>query len=97
VARRPPGLARATHGEREMAEPIPAQKGPYPVQVEAGRKYFWCACGRSKKQPFCDGSHTGTGLVPVPFTAGESGAAWFCGCKTTKSKPLCDGSHADLL
>lgn len=52
-----------------MDGPIPAQKEPYGVNVEAGKRYFWCACGRSSSQPFCDGSHQGTGLTPIPFTA----------------------------
>jgi CDGSH-type Zn-finger protein len=79
-----------------MAEPIPAQKAPYMVKAEAGRKYFWCACGRSKKQPFCDGSHSGTGLTPVTYDCTESQELWFCGCKATGSPPFCDGTHATL-
>ena len=79
-----------------MAEPIVAQKAPYGITVVAGRKYFWCACGRSQRQPFCDGSHTGTGLSPVPYDAKESIELWFCGCKQTKTKPFCDGSHNQL-
>jgi len=79
-----------------MAEPIVAQKSPYPVDVEAGKKYFWCACGRSKNQPLCDGSHKGTGLTPVAYEAAQSKKLWFCGCKTTKNRPLCDGSHNAL-
>jgi CDGSH-type Zn-finger protein len=79
-----------------MAEPIPAQKAPYAVEVEAGKKYFWCACGRSQKQPFCDGSHKAVGLSPLPYDATKSGTVWFCGCKTTKNRPLCDGSHKSL-
>jgi CDGSH-type Zn-finger protein len=79
-----------------MAEPIVAQKSPYPVDVQAGKKYFWCACGRSKNQPFCDGSHKGTGLTPVAYEAAQSKKLWFCGCKTTKNRPLCDGSHNAL-
>jgi len=55
-----------------MDAPIPAQKEPYGVNIEAGKRYFWCACGRSASQPFCDGSHKGTGLTPVPFTAEAS-------------------------
>jgi CDGSH-type Zn-finger protein len=79
-----------------MTSPVPAQKSPYAVEVEAGKKYFWCACGRSSNQPFCDGSHSGTGLSPVPFKAEDSGTIWFCGCKATKSRPQCDGSHKSL-
>jgi len=79
-----------------MAEPIVAQKSPYPVDVEAGKKYFWCACGRSKNQPFCDGSHKGTGLAPMAYEATQSKKVYFCGCKSTKNRPLCDGSHNAL-
>ena len=56
-----------------MSEPVVAQKAPYPVEVEAGKSYFWCACGRSKKQPFCDGSHKDTGFTPLRYDAQESG------------------------
>ena len=55
-----------------MAEPIPAQKAPFKVKVDAGRSYYWCACGRSSKQPFCDSSHVGTGLVPLHYKAEET-------------------------
>jgi len=79
-----------------MVEPIPAQKSPYGVTVTAGQEYWWCACGRSKSQPFCDGSHRGTGLAPLPWTAAETTTAWFCGCKATKGRPFCDGSHNAL-
>lgn len=79
-----------------MAEPVPAQKAPYKVAVEQGRTYWWCACGRSAKQPFCDGSHKGTGLAPVKYEAAASRDQWFCGCKATKGQPLCDGSHKAL-
>ena len=79
-----------------MTEPIVAQKGPYQVTVEAGKKYFWCACGRSQKQPFCDGSHSVTDLTPVVYQAESSGDLWFCGCKHSAKKPLCDGTHATL-
>jgi CDGSH-type Zn-finger protein len=79
-----------------MTEPIPAQKAPYAVEVQAGKKYFWCACGRSGKQPFCDGSHAGTGLVPVPYEASDSKQVWFCGCKSSGKKPFCDGTHSGL-
>ena len=79
-----------------MAEAIVAQTSPFEVQVEAGKAYFWCACGRSKTQPFCDGSHEGTGLSPTPFKAKRDGALWFCGCKQTAKAPFCDGSHNAL-
>jgi CDGSH-type Zn-finger protein len=79
-----------------MEKPVVAQRGPFGVAVEAGRKYFWCACGRSKAQPFCDGSHKGTGLAPVMFTADKGEELWFCGCKASGAKPFCDGSHNSL-
>ena len=79
-----------------MAEPIPAQKAPYNVTVEAGKRYFWCACGRSNNQPFCDGSHKDTGITPMLFTAEKSEELWFCGCKATGGEPFCDGTHNTL-
>ncbi|BAE52811.1 CDGSH iron-sulfur domain-containing protein [Paramagnetospirillum magneticum] len=79
-----------------MTDPVIAQKAPYPVTVEAGKTYHWCACGRSKAQPFCDGSHKGTGLAPVAYTPDKAGTAYFCGCKASKAPPLCDGTHKTL-
>ena len=79
-----------------MTEPIPAQKAPYGVTVENGKQYWRCACGRSQNQPFCDGSHKGTGLTPVGYTATATEQKWFCGCKHSGSKPFCDGTHKNL-
>lgn len=79
-----------------MSEAKIAQKAPYPVEVQAGRKYFWCACGRSARQPFCDGSHEGTALTPMPYQAEKDTTLYFCGCKQTGAAPLCDGTHNDL-
>ena len=79
-----------------MPEPKIAQKSPYPVEVEAGKSYFWCACGLSVNQPFCDGSHKGSGFTPVKFEATESKTVYFCGCKHTAHPVMCDGSHAKL-
>lgn len=76
--------------------PLIAAKSPAMVDLEAGKDYFWCACGRSKTQPFCDGSHTGTGLAPVKFTADKDGRAALCRCKSTANRPFCDGTHARL-
>lgn len=66
---------------------------PVPVDVEAGKAYFWCACGKSATQPFCDGSHKGTAFSPLPYKATESKRVFFCTCKKTANQPLCDGSH----
>jgi CDGSH-type Zn-finger protein len=79
-----------------MSEARIAQKSPFPVEVTSGRKYFWCACGRSSRQPFCDGSHEGTGFTPFAYTADEDRTLYFCGCKQTGSVPLCDGTHNKL-
>jgi CDGSH-type Zn-finger protein len=78
------------------AAALVAQKAPYGVEVEAGKTYYWCSCGRSAKQPFCDGSHKGTGLVPLAHLAEKSGKVWMCGCKATGTPPFCDGSHKSL-
>jgi len=77
-------------------KPEIAQKAPYAVNLEAGKEYYWCACGKSKNQPFCDGSHIGTEFVPMAFTAKVDGKAFLCGCKQTKKPPFCDGSHTKL-
>jgi CDGSH-type Zn-finger protein len=79
-----------------MPEPTIAQKSPYPVAVEAGKSYYWCACGRSAGQPFCDGSHKGSAFTPVKFEATESKTVFFCGCKHTATPVFCDGSHNKL-
>ena len=79
-----------------MTEPVVAQKAPYEVEVEEGRKYLWCACGRSDKQPFCDGSHKGTGITPLVFTAEATETVYLCGCKQTHNQPFCDGTHSTL-
>lgn len=74
-------------------EPVVAQKGPYQVELKEGQPYFFCRCGKSAKQPFCDGSHKGTGLEPMRFVAPSSGTFNLCGCKSTGDEPYCDGSH----
>ncbi|MFO0995641.1 MAG: CDGSH iron-sulfur domain-containing protein [Alphaproteobacteria bacterium] len=79
-----------------MAEPVPAQKAPYAVDVEAGRTYYWCACGRSKKQPYCDGAHKEVGLQPLAFTPDKTQKVYLCGCKASAKKPYCDGTHSRI-
>jgi CDGSH-type Zn-finger protein len=77
-------------------EAVVAQKAPFAVELTQGETYHWCACGRSKNQPFCDGSHQGTCLEPVAFTAEKTGTAYVCGCKRTANRPFCDGAHKAL-
>jgi CDGSH-type Zn-finger protein len=79
-----------------MDKPIVAAREPFKVDVQASKAYYWCACGRSKNQPFCDGSHKGTGLTPQAYKADADKTVWLCGCKQTKSAPLCDGTHKTL-
>ena len=76
-----------------MAKPVVAQPFPYYVDVEEGKTYTWCACGRSANQPFCDDSHVGTGIEPVEYTATNSKRMAFCGCKASKRGAICDSSH----
>jgi CDGSH-type Zn-finger protein len=77
-------------------KPTIAQKAPYAVEVESGKSYYWCSCGLSKNQPFCDGSHQGTSFTPVEYKATENETIYFCGCKNSKNGVLCDGSHSSL-
>lgn len=74
-------------------EPKIAQTGPYQVPLEAGKSYYWCSCGRSAKQPFCDGSHKGTTFTPMEFKVESTGIHNLCGCKAADDKPYCDGTH----
>jgi len=79
-----------------MSEPRIAQASPYAVEVEQGKNYWWCACGLSANQPFCDGSHKSTSFTPVRYTAETSKTVYFCGCKRSSGVPLCDGTHRSL-
>jgi CDGSH iron-sulfur domain-containing protein 3 len=78
-----------------MTDPVIFQKFPLVQKAEAGT-YFWCACGRSQTQPFCDGSHKGTGLGPRKTEIAEAKTVAWCGCKHSKNAPFCDGSHSSL-
>ena len=73
--------------------PNRASDTPFGEDVVEGKSYFWCACGLSQMQPFCDGSHKGTSFNPVKFKADASKKVFFCGCKATGNQPLCDGTH----
>lgn len=79
-----------------MNTPTIAARAPIAIDVEAGKTYWWCACGKSTTQPFCDGSHQGSGFTPQKYAASATGRLWFCACKQTGSSPLCDGSHKKL-
>ena len=78
-----------------MSDPVIAQKAPYALELEAGT-YYWCACGKSKTQPFCDGSHKGSEFSPIKFELTEKTKVWMCGCKHSAKKPYCDGTHKTL-
>jgi methylamine---glutamate N-methyltransferase subunit C len=77
-----------------MSDPVIADNKPATVELDAGEHYLWCACGRSSNQPFCDGSHAGTGITPTAFSPDASGRATLCVCKQSGNAPYCDGSHA---
>uniref|UniRef100_A0AAQ6IK57 Iron-binding zinc finger CDGSH type domain-containing protein n=1 Tax=Anabas testudineus TaxID=64144 RepID=A0AAQ6IK57_ANATE len=81
------------------AQSVPAARLPYRVRVSAGKRYAWCACGHSKKQPFCDGAHKSKapGISPVFFTPEKDKAFMFCACKQTRNAPYCDGSHLKVI
>ena len=79
-----------------MSVPKSPKLSPYPTKVTSGKTYFWCACGQSHKQPFCDGSHKDTDFQPIKYTASKDGRIFFCGCKQTATTPLCDGSHSSI-
>jgi CDGSH-type Zn-finger protein len=69
---------------------------PCPTSLEPNQKYFWCTCGLTQKEPFCDGSHKGSGMKSLCFELDEAKNVYLCGCKKTKNPPYCDGSHNDI-
>ena len=73
-----------------------AKNSPYPIEVVKAQTYYWCSCGLSENQPFCDRSHQSTELTPLEFVASESKTVYFCGCKQSANAPLCDGTHTTL-
>ena len=77
-------------------EPIVGGRAPIPVEVKTGEELWWCRCGRSSSQPFCDGSHEDTEFEPMQFIAPETRRVFFCTCKRSKTAPLCDGSYKAL-
>jgi len=79
-----------------MSKPTVAAKQPSPVELKAGETYYFCTCGKSAHQPFCDGSHKGSGFAPKAFTAEKDGKAFLCQCKQTANAPFCDGKHAQV-
>ena len=76
-----------------MNKPIRAGDSAIALEVKEGKSYFWCSCGKSSKQPLCDGSHKGTEFKPIAFKADVTKKLFFCACKQTKNQPFCDGSH----
>ncbi len=80
-----------------MSDAVIAQEFPYMTDLEAGKDYFWCSCGKSSKQPFCDGSHKGSDFEPVKFSVDKSKSYSLCGCKRNNDgKPFCNGAHNRL-
>ena len=79
-----------------MTEPVVAAKAPAKVALEVSKDYWWCACGMSKNQPFCDGTHKGSGFTPIKYSPEKAGDYWLCQCKHSAKKPLCDGTHKTL-
>jgi CDGSH-type Zn-finger protein len=79
-----------------MDKPIIAQKQPYKIDLKAGEEHFFCACGKSKGQPFCDGSHKGSGIIPKRFSVEKDGTYYLCGCKQSDNIPFCDGTHKKI-
>ncbi|MCB1667122.1 MAG: CDGSH iron-sulfur domain-containing protein [Porticoccaceae bacterium] len=82
--------------EDTRPQPCLAGREPIEVEVKANKSYWWCSCGQSKKQPFCDGSHKGSHFSPLEWVAEKNGKVAFCTCKQTPNQPLCDGTHCQF-
>lgn len=78
------------------SQPVIAKKGPYVIDLKSDKTYYWCSCGRSENQPFCDGSHKGTNFEPLEVKVSEDKKYGLCGCKHTKNPPFCDREHSKL-
>jgi CDGSH-type Zn-finger protein len=79
-----------------MPDPTVTDNKPLRVELTEGEKYFYCTCGKSLNQPFCDGSHQGTGFAPMVITAEKTGPAFFCQCRNSSNAPFCDGTHSKI-
>ncbi|XP_057699853.1 CDGSH iron-sulfur domain-containing protein 3, mitochondrial-like [Corythoichthys intestinalis] len=100
--RRPQPLLPAfslVHIRPESTQPIPAARLPFRVRLQAGKRYAWCACGHSKKQPYCDGAHKtkAPNISPLRFTPDKDKTVMLCACKQTANAPYCDGSHFKVI
>ncbi|XP_068606801.1 CDGSH iron-sulfur domain-containing protein 3, mitochondrial-like [Brachionichthys hirsutus] len=96
TSRQPLVAALAAHQVSTLPpEPVIPSKKPFQVQLVGGKRYSWCTCGHSKKQPFCDGAHKtrAQGLLPLRFVPEQDATVWLCGCKHTSKPPYCDGTH----
>ena len=76
-----------------MEKGLRTEDSPLGINVVEGKSYFWCSCGKTSKQPFCDGSHKGSEFSPIIYKAEETKKMFFCACKQTNDQPFCDGSH----
>jgi len=79
-----------------MSEAVCTKKAPYVIEAEEGKTYYYCTCGLSEKQPFCDGKHKGSDFSPIAHTAEKAGNIYFCGCRVSKKGALCDGAHKTI-
>ena len=93
IDNKPLNTLQPNNKETKMIKGQRAGNGAIAVEIEQGKSYYWCSCGKSAKQPFCDASHKGTEFNPVVYKAEETKKMFFCACKQTNNQPFCDGSH----